>query len=345
LNKYSLAVAENWEKMPKKYVFVNEKKLIEKARKVALQDFPLPQWKDNYIFPINNKNFVSHIFWHNVINFCYGHPWAEKEDGSIVKFEARDVSRKWHSGAYAMGACWYRYFGENEILAEDVLRVFGSLSQTKKFFKGRHHLPLVGERRILLTESAFVLNSYFRGNPRNILEEGNYRAFGNSDKKGIVNLLVDNFRLTFGSDKNEIWTENAIFVFHFYKRAQLFVLEYNSRAVASGGQLKPIEDIEEVGPIADYQLPKSYAGERIFSYANSLNEDIKSKEPLESGSKAEVEIRAATVWAQLKELEIINNIRESKKLPLLHIGHIDNRRWNIGRKAVGNHHICLTTAY
>lgn len=344
MNKYSLAVAKNWERMPKKYVFVNEKKLIKEAEENAFRYFPLPEWNDNYIYPISQKSYVSHVFWHSVVNFCYGHPWIRRKDG-IVKFSAKDIEGNLQFGAYAMGACWYRRFGENEILAKDVLRVFTSLSQTKKFFKGNHYMPLIGERRILIIESAYVLNSYFQGDPRNILEEGGYRAFDSGGRKGIVNLLADNFRLTFGSDKNELWEKDMIFVFHFYKRAQLFVLEYNSRAVASHGKLKPIEDIEEVGPIADYELPKSYANDGIFSYADSLEKDIELEEPLESGSRAEVEIRAATVWAQLKELEIINNIRRSKGLPLLHIGHLDYYRWLAGRSAKGNHHICLTTNY
>lgn len=346
MNRYTLEIIRNWKEMPKNSVKINEDKLYAEAEKNACNEFILPKWDEPYINPFNHTAFVSHIFWHNVVNFCYGHPYTENKDGTIKKFKARDISGKIHYGSYAMAACFYRRFAEYPILYKDILPFIKTFSQMKKFFKGFNSMPMLQKRWMMLTESAIVLDVFFQGDPRNILEEGNYKAFGSREKPGIVDILVDKFRLTFGSDSAVIISPLKVFYFYFYKRAQLFILEYNGRAVQSGGALKPIEDINELGPIADYELPRSYNASGIFSYNDYLRDLIQKKEPVFSKSSIEIEIRTATVWAQVKELEMINEIRKKKDLSELNIGHLDYYRWNMGRQLKNiNHRICLTTDY
>jgi hypothetical protein len=346
LNYYSKTTIESYKAIKPKFVNIDEARLIAHAEKYATHDFILPRWDTKGVHPQNNLAFPSHCFWHNVVNFCYGHPRRMK-NGRILKFRTRDVYGITRSGSYAMGACFYREFGERPILAEDMLPHVESLSKVKKFFRGAVSIPLISERWELLTEAVCRLEEYFKGDPKNILEEGRYKAFGvRRDEPGIVDVLIKFFPETFGSDKFVLECGgHKPLEFNLYKRAQLFVLEYHGRAAQSSGELKPISDIEEIGPIADYELPKALRAEGIFRYSEELEAAIKNLKPIIPNSLPEIELRAGLIFAIHRWLLFVNSFRKELSLAPIHIGHADHFWWELGRKTKENHHLCFTTNY
>lgn len=359
LNSRTLETVENWSKMPHDNVWVDGRKLREDCY-LAVQrgrDFVLPGWDEKGVHPQSREAFMNFIFWVNVLNYDFSHPGAvtDRRTGerkrAIVKFMARDCYGKEQRGAYALRAVLYKRFGEEPILAKHVLPYVSSLSKTKKFLAGFNSLPLLHERRLMLLEACGILKEYFDGDPRNIFEKGRYRAFGAADKPGIHDILAGYFPGVFGSDVHVFRLgggrlKERKLDFNFFKRANLLLVMYHDRAVKSGGALTPIEDIGEVGPIPDYELPRSYEADGIFRYGDELNAMIDNAKPIQRGSQMELEIRGATVWAQVWELYWLNIFRMEKSLPPLHIGHVDFYRWLKGKQiAKRNHHICFTTDY
>ena len=328
-----------------KHVEVDADRLEQTTYSIALNDFELPAWDIRVVYPTWDEPFVSQCFWMNVINFCYGSCWPNgTPNHKIDKFAAADVTGKMWSGAMALQAIFYKIFGEGVVTPQHMRVVAGSLSQFKRNFQGKSsYLPMLRKRYEMLSEAIEVLEGKFGGNPMNILRQGNYRAFSNEDgKPGVVQLLIKNFPKSFGMDFTKI---SGIGNFYFYKRAQLFALIYHDRAIHSDGRLEPLADPEDIGPIVDYQLPKSYLADEVFHYRSWLRWRIEKTIPLREHSLAETEIRAATFWAHVQELRMINEQRDEADLPPIHVGHLDYYRWMRGRKAEGNHHLCLTTNY
>lgn len=341
---------ENWERnMSHNHVIVDPRRLREDCYLAVRrgEKFSLPTWDTTGIFPKSDEAFSRFVFWVNVVNFNFSHP-VKLAGGDLLKYRVRDIFGKEQRGAYAMIAAFYRAFGEEPILTRHMRPHLASLGRMKRFFKGFNSVAMIEDRRRLLGEACDVLDTYFYGDPKNVLEASDYLAFSSGDKMGIFYRLMTFFPRSFGSDYykfNGLSLCANPFLF-FTKRINLFMVMYHDRAVHSEGALSLIQDIDRVGPIPDYELPRSYETDQIFKYSNELKQMIQSAVPLRRGSQMELEIRGATVWAQIWELHWLNEARKEKGLPPLHIGHVDFYRWFRGKKVRGPlPHICFTTDY
>lgn len=330
--------------MPHEFVSVNEAKLRECAMRSAREELMLPRWDVAGVHPRNNRAFLTHIFWHNVVNFAFTHFGGTRRDGQRHRFETRTCFGERVAGSFAMGVCFYRAFGEQMIYAKDMLRHCETLGRTKKFFRGYTGMPLLGERRELLLEACVVLEHDFAGNPWHVWEEGNFCAYGTEEKPGIVDILIGKFPRDFRDDA-EFRTPSRALKFFFNKRAHLAVMMYQGRAEYAPDELSRIQDIYELGPVSDYVLPQTYQSDGIFEYSAELEEMIALGVAVQAGSQMELEIRGATVFAQARELELQNKRRQHLGLPSRHMGHIDYSRWRRASSVPGNHHLCMTTAY
>lgn len=329
------------------HLSLNEEKLFADAASRALENYELPAWDTNGVHPISNQAFVRHNFWWNTVNFAFSLFDGTNEDGTLRKFIVRRSDGVEMSGAFAMASCFYRAFGENKILAQDMRPWVESKEAMERFFEGETKIPLIGERRRLLTEACEILELEFAGDPWNIWEAGKFLSYGTQDSPGIADLLRLRFPQTFGLDSTVWATEDGDrHPFYFDKRAHLVTLMYHGRAEKSSGDLPLIGDIHKLGPVPDYELPRSYVEDGIFVYSDGLTGRIKDGVLIESESEEELEIRGATVWAQVMELVVINDERRKRGISPLHIGHVDYYRWLRGRKNKNlNHHLCKTTNY
>lgn len=327
-----------------KYVSIDWKRLRIIACKNAIRLFALPPWDFPGCQPKSHRAFPSHCFMWNVINFCYD----TAVNGRLVKFIVENNDKPL-AGAYAMERCFYRLFGDDPIDPAALLFHIGTPAKFREVFRGVNEMPLLEERFEFLLEACRVLDERFGGDVMGLIKEADYRAFGTEARPGIVELLVKWFPQAFGQD----WfrDESRFFslegkTFHFLKRSQLFALMYHDRAVASGGALQPLRDAEEIGPIADYALPKSYAAEGVLFYREDLADHIARALPIPRHSQPEVEIRLAFMLAHAEELRLINELRADRGLCPIHVGHLDYYRWERGRSNEGlNHHLTYTTDY
>ena len=81
----------------------------------------------------------------------------------------------------------------------------------------------------------------------------------------------------------------------FYKRAQICVADIHG--IFGGEGWGKLSDLDRLTIFADYKLPQVLREEGILVYSAGLAARVDRLELLPPGSPAEVEIRAATIWA------------------------------------------------
>ena len=81
----------------------------------------------------------------------------------------------------------------------------------------------------------------------------------------------------------------------FYKRAQILAADLHGAFTGEG--LGRFDDLDRLTAFADYKVPQVLRRLGVLVYADSLAETIERKELIAMGSQAEIEIRAATIWA------------------------------------------------
>lgn len=132
----------------------------------------------------------------------------------------------------------------------------------------------------------------------------------------------------------------------FAKRAQLFALMYQGRALSFEDGLVPLADPETIGPIADYQIPKTLRKLGILVYGDALANLVDKERALEEGSPMEIGIRVNTVQAVASLLEKINKLRSREGEELITMVEIDFVLWKTGGEDTkSKHHLTPTTAY
>jgi hypothetical protein len=127
----------------------------------------------------------------------------------------------------------------------------------------------------------------------------------------------------------------------FEKRARLFVLMYEGRARSSSGKLPTLNNLEAIGPVIDYQVPKTLRHLGILVYTFPVANLVDNNEFIEVQSREEVAIRVAAYVATEELNKAINELRAD---PITMV-ELDYLLWSEGRKAQGNHHLTLTDRY
>lgn len=302
------------------------------------------------VYPKNPRALPSFLFFANVINFCFAHKKLGA-DGRLVKFEA-EVKRGEPPlrGSYAMLNRFYRLFGEKPITSGVLLEKIATLSRFKNNFRGSNSMPILRERWRLLVAAAISLEVYFKGDVMNFLEAGGWSVSGGWQSSGLLKLFVRHFPGAFGSDlfcdKRNYFSPSGK-TFYFFKRAHLFLANYQNAALRSGGVLPQIRDAENIGPMIDYVLPRGYFLDGILKYSPDLEKRVRNCTPIERHSQEEVEIRAATFLAHWKELVLINRLRDKSGLAPINITELDSYRWSRGLEDSKKmpHHLCFSTDY
>lgn len=352
-NRYTDSVMRVWMKeyVPA-YVVVPYGKVEETAAAMAATEMKVPDWKLPGVFPENNRAFVIHNFWLNTVNFAFTH-----FGGKYNKY--RLSGSPMFVGAFACAAAFMRgfkrriadqvaYESEGEAMVAQMLDVTSSLKKTKRFFRGENGIPMAGERLKNIKVAVGALLQKYGGEPWNILEEADWYAYEHDGgKPGITDLLVRDFGTVFDDRETLVLDSGGTRELLFMKRAQLLPLMIYARALGSGGELPVIRDIAKIGPVADYSVPNALRHLGILEYAPALAQAIDGEKRLEIAvhSKAEIEIRMATVAAMAELLAATNVLREKAGKPPITMAELDYAVWSLGRKAKYQHHLTRTTAY
>ena len=327
MNISTCKILRFWEKHKSSHVFVGSLAISRLAEYLKKCPPTVPDWRIPEVLPESDEAFVSHIFYICAVDFAFTHFEPPYE-----KYQLESG----HSGSEALVAAFYRKFGERPISADMILKITDSPVKTEAFFQGLNLPPLMEERRLNLQESASVVKNCFGNNPANLLEHSKYSA----DR--LISLLLTYFYRSFGSDCYSLspeimnaanFYENPLFA---NKRAQLFPLIYQGRALHSQNRLPLLRDEKNIGPVADYQIPKFFRDTGVLRYVPELDDKIANREILSFGSREEMEIRFATIY-------VINQLQQ---LTGLTMPALDFFFWSEGQKVKSrHHHLCPTTAY
>jgi hypothetical protein len=324
MNPYLSSLEVIW-KNPK-HVSIDEAKLNETADAFYGQEMPVPSWRDPVFPPEDSSVFADFLGVGNAINFAF------KDFDTKKTFSVQWNGHTW-SGAFGMWACLSRALESGM----DVLdaRVLASLkiSDVERIFIGDSLMPMLNERCVVLNEVGTILGQRYGGKMSNLFEACGYRAFGTD---GIVNRLIEEFP----SFCDESVHSRSGIILQFHKRAQLLPMMYQGRALSSD-KLSKLSDYQDLGPIADYAVPRALRNAGILRYSSALEAKVKAQQIIEKDSEEEQEIRAQTSHAQF---EILQRLKTSGPSSIT-ILNVDYKVWSLGRGGTEPHHLTRTISY
>jgi hypothetical protein len=316
--------AAEWVVRRSRHVRVDEAGVVAACAGIDPHTFRLPDWRIPVVPPWRDERLVDYILLFNSINFCYwaaaGCKWAVQHRGQV------------YDGAYGMMAALTRGLetpGAAFPLLEGQFLARISPAQFGELMRGNVAIPLEAERLAIWHAVGPVLAAEFDGHWHRLVE----LAGGSAVR--LVRLLVD---------RMPSWTDVAQYdgrPIPFFKRAQLAAgMLYQAFAGQSWGAFS---DFDELTVYADYKLPQVLRKLGILVYDSDLAALVDRHALLEAGSRMEVEVRAATVWAG----ELIRRQLEPRAANLT-AAHVDFWLWEAGQSKAPDdrpYHRTLTTAY
>ena len=181
--------------------------------------------------------------------------------------------------------------------------------------RGEGELILFKERVAILREVGAILVEKFGGSFSEL-----FAAAGGSAPALALILIkhFPSFRDAASMGRKEVM---------FYKRAQLAPMMIFERYEGKGvGALKDMDDLTVA---ADYKLPQGLRALAIIGYCDKLAEKVYEMVEIPPGSREEIEIRAATVWAS----ELIRECLSERFEGVTSL-HVDYYLWTIGRSSL-----------
>lgn len=231
----------------------------------------LPKRDEEFFSLDDYKKDVQVVFLENVVNFCF---WAEKgRDKWKVEYNGAE-----DDGASALRLVFERAMGEGVPIldAEYLSRL--TIDQVREIFRPSNgvEIPLLEKRHENLVEAGKVLLEKYDGYYSNLLKDSNYDAIL------ITKTTIENFK-SFDDSYEGV---------NFYKRAQL-----NAFDIAQIPSDNKITNTESLTAMADYKLPQLLRFMGVLKYSDQLANKVDNWELIEFGSREEIEIRSATIWA------------------------------------------------
>ena len=308
-----------WVVSRSQHVQIDREHLLRVAAELDPDRLRLPDWQVPVVPSWRDERLVDFFLLFNAINFCY---WGQPKWTITYHGQPQD-------GAFGLMAALTRALDEGYPLLDGAFLARIGEDEFRHIVRGNVPIPLERERWAILRECGPVLVREFGGRWHEVVR----RAGGSAVR--LVDLLVTHF---------PSWDDAAQFEGRrvaFYKRAQLAAgMLYQ----AFGGQgWGAFEDFGRLTVYADYKLPQVLRKLGILVYDEALSAQVDSRTPIPAGSRREVEIRAATVWAG--EL-----IRQAWLLqaPDLTGAHVDFWLWETSQHRSPDdrpYHRTLTTAY
>jgi hypothetical protein len=238
----------------------------------------------------------------DALNFCFwgGPRWTfSTERGEL-------------NGYYGLAAALTLAIERGEPLLDPRWLESVTTHQLEAVLGGNHTLPLMDERAQNLRELGSAVATRLAGNPLTLLEESGLDAAGIAAR---IARLCPSFNDVAVHDGEEV---------RLFKRAQILAADLAGALGDSPDYA--ITGLEKLTAFADYKVPQVLRELGLLNYAPRLRRRIDGHIELPPGSREEVEIRAATVWAV-----------ESLRLELANQGaglaayEIDWLLWNIGQ--------------
>jgi hypothetical protein len=324
MNPFLSSLKPIWENP--RHVFIDEQILRQISLAFASEKLLVPEWREPVFPPADSHDFVSFLGVGNAINFAF-------KDFDTKKTFSVDWNGQTWSGAFGMWACLSRALESGIDIIDARVLTDLKVPDVKRIFAGNSLMPMMHERCVILNEVGRVLGQRYDGKMSNLFEECGYNAFG---RDGIVNRLINELP----SFRDESFHSRSSTVLQFHKRAQLFPMMYQGRALSSD-KLTTLVDYQDLGPIADYAVPRALRNARILRYSSELEAQVKAQRTIEKDSEEEQEIRAQTSHAQF---EILKSLKAGG-LESVTMLNVDYKVWSLGRGGTEPHHLTITTSY
>src|SRR5690348_9435224 len=215
----------------------------------------------------------------DALNFCF---WGEPGE---PRWSVEWRGQTW-DGYYALAAACTRAMDEGIPLADAAFLADLTAEQLAEILRpapGCPSIPLFAERLANAREVGRVLGERYDGQMSHVIEAANY------DAVALALRLARDFSSF--ADVAE-WNEQPV---PLLKRAQICVADLHTAFGGTGWGA--LWGIERLTAFADYKLPQMLRREGVLVYEPELAELIESYTLIPPGADAEVEIRAATIWA------------------------------------------------
>ncbi len=314
-------------------VSIREDVLSGVAQEWSGYELKTPTWEDPTSPHPDDEYMLEFLGVQNAINFCF-RDFKTGED-----FDA-EYEGKIYKGSRALAACLMRAHKEGiPIFNPEYLNNIGNNNLRSILKHTNTEIPLYWQRVHNLEDIGSMLLHGPQKSFTEIFEACEFKAFNRG--RGIVETLVTRF-----SAYRDVSTY-AGYEIPFHKRAMLLVLLYHALARRSKNpRFKPIQDIASIGPISDYQVPKSLRAIGILEYSETISEMVDNGVEIPTHSDIEIAIRAHTIAAVEQLLVEINEIRSYETAyPPITMAELDYPLWNAARRILGKHHYTSTTAY
>lgn len=264
-------------------------------------------WNDAYHFHDGSPRTVNWLLLLDALNFCF---WPDKDQPRwSIEYKGETLNGYW-----AEAAALKRAVEEDVPLWDAQYLSTISVEVMEQIFRGQHMIPLLEQRVAHAREVGQVLLEHFDGQFTNAVEQAH------NDAIHLVQLLIEYFP----SFRDVAWYRQH--EVRLYKRAQICVADLNGSF--HGQSLGALQRMDELTAFADYKLPQVLRHYHILEYDLSLAERIDARELIPAGSAAEVEIRAATIWA----CELLRRALQNRGITIT-ASEVDQLLWYIGQQS------------
>lgn len=304
-----------------KYVKINNNRIDEVASLLQDKHMEIPHWDSPsmYIQSDDFEEMCKYYLIFNAINYCYF-------DQDRKKFQNKDLEC-----SILMRKCLTRAWKDIKdplfLASIDETYLLGELLQAEG------PISLVKERTKALREVGNFLNGNVNFTFRKLFEKHQENAYRVSQ---YIPFLLPTWRDP------------------FCKRAQLFVAMVYGRFQDSKDLPITNDSLLDLTVFADYRVPETLIRMGIIIPSAALKTKLHRREFIASGSRKELELRAATIVAADLLIEAIN--RYNKPNETINSLQMDSLLWNIGKNIdeILNdvliekhivHHFTITTDY
>jgi FAD/FMN-containing dehydrogenase len=302
-------------------VHIDQTAIDRYAASIVNQQLPPPAWDADTHFTTNGPRAIEQVagwtFALDALNFCF---WAQGDnptnrwrivsgdtvhDGYMaLAIALRDAAR---AGTPVWDPRWMV-----RVTDQDLQHIFTPAP-------GSAIIPLLAHRTRHLNELGEAMREAFPGSTP-------FTDLITASEGSAPRIAATTIRLAPSFDDVATWTSPVDGETHqvrFHKRAQILASDL-------AGALEPlgleIRDWDQLTAFADYKVPQVLRQLGILTYAPDLADHIHRRTLIAAGSREEVEVRAATIWA----CEWIRQALDTTATPYT-ASDVDWALWNQGQ--------------
>ena len=301
-------------------VLESTRRVVDRARSVSIDELAVdrlgdrlvngataaPEWRVWPHWWDGSERTANYALVLDALNFSFwGEPkWRVHYGGKTL------------DGYWALAACLHRALAAGvPILDAGFLSGFDE-AEARRLFAGEGEIPMLRERVDSLREVGSGLGRW-GGSFARLVEQAKGSAVT------LVKTVVDQFA---SFDDVAQYDGEPV---RFYKRAQILMADLHGAFAGDG--LGRFEDLDCLTAFADYKVPQVLRELGVLVYEPHLAERVDRRVLIDAGEPAEVEIRAATIWA-CEHLKRRLNARRAKLGERgLHAFEVDWRLWDLAQ--------------